>query len=368
MVVRVLDGEQLAAESPREFDVPALLEVDLIVAPNHLHGLTEYQKVLADVERSIGDVAIADLREDDHSQDVSFLSGTTGWAPDTLTQLVVAHRLAALTSVDAAFFYALLREGTLLGTDLSRLTARFTIDLDTPIEPLFYDVVLLDAGTTRSALTAAIAQRVVPSTQANHVDRILETLARSTARAKTYYRTEHPGEVFAAVAANVAAGKHQEVLDVLREHGNGDPVALLGELSAIEFVADGGGDAATSAASQTLSTLLAADPRLLGDVLSLGGLGDAKSRTLEQTKSAAPGLPTGSALPEAADVDAPALSGTPAQANRMEKRFSTAAFAADLAATDAENALPNGEALLRLLRANPHFDLATGSIDDLLSE
>ena len=57
--------------------------------------------------------------------------------------LVIAHRLSAISKIEPEFFYALLRENTLLNVD-SAARARFVINLQTELKPLIYDVALLD--------------------------------------------------------------------------------------------------------------------------------------------------------------------------------------------------------------------------------
>jgi len=57
--------------------------------------------------------------------------------------LVIAHRFSTISKIEPEFFYALLRENTLLNVD-STARARFVINLQTELKPLIYDVALLD--------------------------------------------------------------------------------------------------------------------------------------------------------------------------------------------------------------------------------
>jgi hypothetical protein len=71
------------------------------------------------------------------------LTGETDWSAEKLEHLVIAHRLSAISKIEPEFFYALLRENTLLNVD-SAARARFVISLQTELKPLIYDVALLD--------------------------------------------------------------------------------------------------------------------------------------------------------------------------------------------------------------------------------
>ena len=74
----------------------------------------------------------------------SNLTGETGWSAEKLVHLVIAHRLSAISKIEPEFFffYALLRENTLLNVD-SAARARFVINLQTERKLLIYAVALL---------------------------------------------------------------------------------------------------------------------------------------------------------------------------------------------------------------------------------
>lgn len=223
ILVRVRDGKTVAAESAPQYTLPALLQIDLTVDPSHVHAPTEFEKLVAAVTARIGKTAIGDLQ----AADTTFLNGVTNAASDELVQLVVAHRLLAMSDINASLFYALLREGTLLGGAIAKLNPRFSIDLSTPTQPLYYDVVLLDASTIRTAVTSAVAARTVPAQTSTLVDGALSILAKSAEAAQSYYKTQRPQELLTTIAANVAAGKHAELSSAIQTHGTGDPSELI---------------------------------------------------------------------------------------------------------------------------------------------
>lgn len=330
LIVRVLDGGAVAAESAAQFTLPPLLRLDLTVDNEHVHAPTEFERLVTTVGARIGTVAIADLQ----AADADFLSAALDTPIDQVRNLVVAHRLTAVSKIQPAFFYALLREGTLLGVGTGKLIPRFTIDLSTPIQPLYYDIVLVPDATLRSVVASAVGDRVVPAAVADALDGILATLASAAPAAKRYYDVQHPQDLLKTLAANISAGKHLEVLAAVQSRV--DPVTLADKLAAIDFVQPTASTISGADLGQALAQLVSKDPGLIDALQSL-------------TTKLGP--------PNAIARQAPARGSGALSA--------TAAFADHLAA-DAAAPLPNANRLAALLRANPTFDLATGRVDTLV--
>jgi hypothetical protein len=200
LVVRVFDATgALQVESPTIFNAQAVEVVDL-TGGGAAQLPPEYDRLLANLRPLLQEQSIANLREDATAnlaagqyQDISFLNGETGWSRDRLEHLVVAYRLQNLSKIDPAFFYALLRENALLRVDLtSMLQARFTVNLQTELQPLFYDIVLLPADTIRLAVKQAIQHNIVSAALGQRLEEILKQLAQFTEAAQSYYRNEQP--------------------------------------------------------------------------------------------------------------------------------------------------------------------------------
>jgi len=318
IIIRVLDGKAVVGESLPLFHARALVEIDVVVDVSHLHRPTEYERIHLEVAERIGKgVAIADLGP----ADVAFLAGATSWSAEQLSQLVVAAKLRAKHGIDMSFPYALFREQTLLGSVAARLQARFTIELGTPLDPLYFDIVLLDPGAVHAGIAKAIAERLVPATLSHALDKILAGLARDVDAAKAYYQTDHPAQVFDAVAADLQAGRGQQVLDALSEDARGSIEAIAARLTQIPFAQVG----AAQPGSVSIGDLIKANPTI--------GTG------LTQLAS--------STLPPA---------------------DKTAAFTADLAKAKVgdKTAVAQADTVLGLLQKNPNFDLAHGHVDKLL--
>jgi len=320
LLVRVLDRSSVVAQSDPKVITTPFAEVNLTVDPAHVHSPTEFERIRAEVTAQTGATPITALRQDRTSADVAFLAGATGWPMSHLVNLVLAYRLGELAKLEPAFFYALLREGMLVGNASSPLQARYQISLATPTQPLLYDVVLLAPDSVRVGLQAAVAARIVPAQVVESLDATLAALAKNADAARKYYQTDAPLSALQAVASNIAAGNHDRILQILRQGGTGDPGQLLSGIQSVPFTTDTN---AAGGITSAFNDLLAAQPDI---GLVLHGLAN----------------------------------GTAAEAASTR----TAAFAADLEALPAKS--PRHHAMLSLLRANPNFDLANGDLGALL--
>ena len=74
VLVRVIDGDAVAAESTPQVMTSPLLEVDLNVAITYLHSPSEYQRIVSDVLARTGQIDLGTLRHDDQEDDIAFLS------------------------------------------------------------------------------------------------------------------------------------------------------------------------------------------------------------------------------------------------------------------------------------------------------
>jgi hypothetical protein len=345
LVVRVLDDGALAAESAPQFQAPPIIEVDLSVGATHLHGPTELEQIIAEVQHRIGEVAIADL----NITDVTFLATATGRPAELLTDLVVAARLATKRSLPESFSYALFRENALAGATPGRFEPRFTIDLSADLDVLYYEIVLLPRASLEQAVTTAVAARLVPATLSGALSGILATLAKSVGDAQRYFQTQQPVQIFNAVATDLNAGKAAQVRAVLQADARGDISKVATDLSAIGF-----SDGKQGGPGPSIGSLLAANPAL--------------AELLRQAFGGAAGAgATGDPVSSGVGSSGTGPSGDTARpAPRSRSREATAKFIADLDREGPDPGLPHGRALSDLLKRDPDFDLATGSAKKLL--
>ena len=374
LVVRVFRGGTTLYDPPLEatlFNAPALAVVNIDLASGDTQVESEYERILSAVTPLLDGVSLDGLQENSKTRDITFLAGETGIAAYQLAHLAVAQKLATAHKIAAEFFYALLAENTLLEASLSSATGvRFDIDLGTDLVPLFYDIVLLPADTVTKAIKLAVANHVVPRSLERLVKDILQQLARSVAKAQTYVRDQRPKALFEQVQRFLAADKHEQVLGILQQDSFGDLPGLLQRLQeAAAFTDPASAKAASTSAA--LSDVLGYDDQIIErirkaqgikrpeDIRELARLNRADwSKLLSKTASSVTvgDHPIRKSL---IDLHASAL------VRKMEKRFPTTAFAAQLE-RDKAVAPEHRKPLLGVLEKYPDFDLATSNIDLLL--
>ncbi len=155
----------------------------------------EFDLLVRKVRLLAGSVSIADLKEDDKHQDISFLVNELDVPLERIEYLVVAHRLQSISDINAAFFYALLRTDVLLNQDFSkRLRARFNIGIESDDQTLLYDAALADPETLESAIKTAVEDRVVAASEMENSSRNLKILSNFRKKASEYYNN-HPKKV-----------------------------------------------------------------------------------------------------------------------------------------------------------------------------
>ena len=375
LVVRVFNqAGELQVFSPTIFNAK-LVEIVNLNGGSGSKKLSEYERILADLRPLLGDQPIANLREDDTDnpeiekyQDISFLSGETTWSPDRLEHLVIAHRLSDRFKVSPEFFYALLRENTLLKVDITAtFQTRFSITLKTPLQPLLYKIVLLNPEIVRKAIKQAIVHNVVPNRLAEQLDEILNLLSQYAEEAKAYYQNEEPRRILNLIEKNITSGKVEAVLKILQTDIRGNIPELLEQLTQASIFRDI--DATDDARTKLqLGEILGFDEQIIEAVRTLQGIeqpqdvrrlaalnrADWKAVLTESADRLNPGgTPIDKAL---IDLHASSL------VRKMEVRFPTVAFATQLE-RDHNSPLTQQPEMVKVFNDHPDFDLATTNID-----
>jgi len=377
LAVKVFDAAGQALYEPRMdelvFNAPPDAVVDITLQKGDTQVESEFERLLRVLSPLLQGVPIADLQEDQQRQDITFLSRETGIPAATLELFVVAHRMGAIGKIDPAFFYALLRQNTLFKVNLATaLQARFTITLATDPKPLFYEAVLTPPAVLTRDVKAAIAANIVPASLAERLKRILEQLARFHDEAEAYQKNQQPRQVLNLVQANLAAGKQEEVIQILSQDAGGDFAGLLQKLSQVSLFTTP--DAAANAQTDLgLAELFGFDQEVIasvkeikgiqkpGDVRKLAQLNKAGWRRLLTTSAERISIGGAPMDPKLADLHASAM------VRRMEARYPTAAFGAQLG-RDKKNAHPQRQALAAFIDRNPEFDLAATPVERYFKE
>ncbi len=123
----------------------------------------------------------------------------------------------------------MLAENALLQTDLSGSTGLplLAIDLQTPVEPLLYDVVLLPADTCTVAVKAAVAANAVSTSILDNLDAILKGLGQLTDEAKKYKDSNGTTAIPVQIRTALQSGQAEIILNALSKDAGGTlPTAM----------------------------------------------------------------------------------------------------------------------------------------------
>lgn len=95
LVVKVFAADgSLLATSAVLFNAPPAAEVDVTIPAEALKPPPLFEKIGRALKPLLRDLKVEELEEDKEHQDVSFLSGETGFEKDVIARFVLAHRLA----------------------------------------------------------------------------------------------------------------------------------------------------------------------------------------------------------------------------------------------------------------------------------
>lgn len=111
--------DRVLGSSPILFNASEDASLDVVLGGDEVRGPSEYDALLAAIRPVLDGVDVADLVENADHQDATFLVGETGVDRDHLEILILAHKTASTTGVDARLLYALFRQGG--STDLQSL-------------------------------------------------------------------------------------------------------------------------------------------------------------------------------------------------------------------------------------------------------
>jgi hypothetical protein len=179
LVVRAsaADGALLVASSVW-FNAPLVAEVDLTVPAEVLQPPTLFEKIGQALKPLLEGLRVEELEEDTAHQDLSFLSGETGFEKPTLARFVMAHTLVQ-QGLQAEFWFVLLGGSFYQFTENQSLKEQLATVLDA--------LPSLDAAAVRKALTRGFNQKEISEAfqadVATWVEAFLQFIARQTVNA-----------------------------------------------------------------------------------------------------------------------------------------------------------------------------------------
>ncbi|MGH8628121.1 MAG: peptidoglycan-binding domain-containing protein [Gammaproteobacteria bacterium] len=161
LVVRAFaaDGTLLVA-SPVLFNAPLVATVDLAIPAEALLPPTLFEKIGRALAPLLEGLKVEDLEEDKEHQDLSFLSGETGFDKTALARFVLAHRLA-LEGIQAEFWFVLLGGSVYQFTENRSLKEQLVAVLDA--------LPSLDAVAVRKAFVRGFNQKEISEAFREHV-------------------------------------------------------------------------------------------------------------------------------------------------------------------------------------------------------
>lgn len=174
LIVRVYEriGDRSLAQSDIIFNAKPLEIVDLTVIREEDRARSEYERLMAALRPLLGEQAIAELREDaqenpeeEKYRDLTFLSGETGFAKNSLARLVLSHKLAQ-QAIQPEFWFALLGGSFYQYTENQNLDEQLAASLDS--------LPSLDATAVGKALTRSFNQKEISEAFRENVDRWIE--------------------------------------------------------------------------------------------------------------------------------------------------------------------------------------------------
>ena len=193
--------DSLLATSEVLFNAPLQADIDLVIPAETWPPPSLFERIGAALESLLGVLKVEELEEDKDHQDVSFLSGETGFEKGVLARFVLAHRLAR-QGIQAEFWFAL------LGGSLYQFTATQTLgdQLSTVLDAL----PSLNAATVRKSLARAFNQNEIPQVLREKSVAWVEAFLNLIAR-QSLSGTGTPTFVKAALEdAGIADAKKQE--------------------------------------------------------------------------------------------------------------------------------------------------------------
>ncbi|MEM1256411.1 MAG: Tc toxin subunit A [Cyanobacteria bacterium P01_H01_bin.21] len=111
-------GETLAVSAIRYDAAPIENELNILIPAGKLPQPVEYQRLIGELGAQLGNPnetqlkqRLAQLKEDDDQQDITYLANKTGWDARMVAMTSLANQFGERSNIDPEFYYALFRAG-----------------------------------------------------------------------------------------------------------------------------------------------------------------------------------------------------------------------------------------------------------------
>jgi hypothetical protein len=174
LVVKVFSNDgSLLATSPVLFNAPAVAEINLTILGDALPPIPLFEKIDLAVRPLLSDLKIEQLDENQEHQDVSFLSGETGFAKDVLARFVLAHRIKT-RELRPEFWFVLLGSSVVFEFNPE-------LNLNDQSQLVIDKLPSLDAAAVRKSLARGFIKNEIASSFADQTDAWVEAFLRLVA-------------------------------------------------------------------------------------------------------------------------------------------------------------------------------------------
>lgn len=196
----------------------------------------EFEDLTARIAVQTGKLKLTDLGETTDHRDITLLSKSLRLPTDKIQHLVVAERMAELSGVEAPFFYALLRQNTLLKNDFTKpLETRFAIDTGTDPKTVLYDTVLADPKTIEQDIAAASKAKLISGKTAAATKHHLKILTTFKAEAEAFNNEERVKRITEVVTQFVIEDKLGQAAELFKANKR-DLSGVIQKIASAEFL------------------------------------------------------------------------------------------------------------------------------------
>ncbi len=344
------------------FDTGPVETIDITLSAPLVPEKTEFDDIASRIASRNARMPLEDLQETDQHHDLSLLARSLRIPFEKLGHFVLAHRLGKLSEVDTPFFYALLRQNTLLANDpRNPLKARLHIDSNTDTEGLLYDAVLTDPKAIERDLSTAVKAKVVGDATLGKLGSYLKMLERFRSKAETYQKDQREKQLIDLVTQFIVADKIGEAMELFNANRSDLP-GVIKQIANVRFLGD------RKKVEGLRTTLAIADVignnrPLIDAVAKEHGLSkpeDVRKLARLNKREWEATLLKMKVDKRIASVKASSL------ARNFERTYPTQAFAAQLGrdtAPDANNAIKHGKEIAALLTKSDDLDLQKENVD-----
>ncbi|HJQ08282.1 MAG TPA: neuraminidase-like domain-containing protein [Candidatus Saccharimonadales bacterium] len=352
------------------FNAGRIEEINVTITKTIKPETVEYADILAAL--AAAGVTADQLEENDDHHDVTMLARTSSVPAEKIEHAVLAQRLEQRSNIEAPFFYALLRQNTLLKNDLAKpLHLQFSIGINADPQGVLYDAALADPQLVQRDIAQAIKDKMIGGLADAAVQRHLKTLAGLKADAEAYVADERMQRLTDVVTQFVLQDKIGEAAKLFKSNKH-DLTGVLKKVANVKFLGNVGKvrDLKTTLA---LGELVGYDQAIINqigkahaitkptDIRRLAKLDKTAWKT-ELLKSADKVTIGGKHIDKKLiDLHASSLT------RKLEKAYPTQAFVAQLE-RETKPVLKHQKEITTLLTKHEDFDLQTSNIDLFFSD